>query len=65
MRKAPEQIDTTVLDNRAYTHRVVTETYRSPDGELTEPSTFALEETWRYDDGRWLLQQVLVYQVTD
>jgi hypothetical protein len=58
-------IDSTVRGDRAYTHRVVTEMYRDSEGEVSGPSTFALEETWRRVEGRWLLNQATVYPISD
>ncbi len=58
-------LDSTILGDRAFTQRIVTETYRGPDGEVSGPSTFGLEETWQHVDGNWLLQRSMVYPIDD
>jgi ketosteroid isomerase-like protein len=56
-------IDSTVVGDTAYTHRIVTETFNGPKGEQSGPATFALEETWVRIEGRWLLHRATVYPV--
>jgi ketosteroid isomerase-like protein len=58
-----QMIDSTVVGDTAYTHRIVTETFTGPNGEQSGPSTFALEETWERIAGRWLLHRATVYPV--
>jgi len=47
-------MDISVIEEFAFTRRIVEETYLGPDGE-TSVSQAGLAETWIRVDGRWLL----------
>lgn len=52
-----------VAGDLAFTRRIVTETFASPNDVVGEPSTAALAEVWRRHEGSWRLLRVEVVVV--
>lgn len=55
-----EQMSIHVEGDRAFVRRVVSETYRGPDGSLTDPARAAVSEVWVSTAAGWKLQRVEV-----
>ena len=58
-------LEVTVEGATAFSRRIVSETYRAPDGENTPPAKAALAEVWRRDGEGWRLQRVTVHPLGD
>lgn len=55
-----KNLEILAMDSFAFTRRIVTETYKGPDGE-TSTSEAALVEIWKFKEGHWLLFRVNVH----
>lgn len=58
-------LEITVEGSTAFSRRIVSETYRGPDGEVSPPARAALAEVWRRDGEGWRLQRVTVHSIQD
>jgi ketosteroid isomerase-like protein len=60
-----EVLEITIDGDTAFSRRIVTETYSSPDGETSPPGKAALAEVWRRDGEGWRLQRVTVRPIQE
>ncbi len=61
--RTADVLEIAVEGGTAFSRRILSETYTTPDGETSPPAKAALAEVWRRDGEGWRLQRVTVHPI--